>query len=114
MAASTFQTRTGVQTFAAASGAGYLRSLLVVNVSSSDRWLHVFDNTAASGTYLLARVLLKANGGSFSLENLSTPLDAKLSDRLLPFGTGLFIASSDTLAYHASGSNDFDITVETV
>lgn len=83
------------------TGKGVLHRLAVFNSNASGRFLWVFDNTASSGTLLIAPIPLAANVGFADLTFLTG----------IPFTTGLRVASSTSgTTFTASTTADLSIT----
>lgn len=80
------------------SARGRLHYLRVVNTTAAKIYVHVYDNTAASGTLLTAPIPVAAND-QFTLQTFQ-----------IPFTNGCTVsASTSATSYVAAGANSLQI-----
>lgn len=92
------------------TGKGWLESLYVVNLSTLERWVWVYDGpTPEAGRLMCGPFPLAAKTGVLKL---TFKPDVDLS-RLGRFDSGVCVASSSSgAAYAAAGTADFRITAD--
>ena len=83
------------------SGPGRLLALEVQNVNAATRFLWLFDNTASSGTVLIAPIRCPTGDGV----RIVFPVPRA-------FSVGLRWNASDTVAFNSSGGADLIVTAQ--